>query len=99
MFAFTDAELLPSNSSPRTRFQTTARRLVGVPSTGALAVLRELRQQRNRRPSLNDSATVGACARGFANWPIKEQALANIMTDIRAVRKRTIDFIRQDWLA
>jgi ATP-dependent helicase/nuclease subunit A len=110
LFAFTDAQLLAYRSRCSTLhpFKQAPDDLPESLSevVEALAILRELHRQRNRRPIADTIGKLLAVTRahaGFANWPTGEQALANIMrlTDMarRAEQKGLISFRAfVDWL-
>lgn len=103
LFAFTDAQLLSYRSICSTLHpfkqppENLPESLTEV--VAALAILRELHHQRNRRPIAETIQTLLSLTRahaGFANWSTGEQALANLMrlTDMarRAERNKLISF-------
>jgi len=103
LFGFTDAQLL-SYRSLCSSFHPFRQPPEDLPASlqevvEALAILRELHRQRNRRPIAESIQSLLALTRahaGFANWSTGEQALANIMrlTDMarRAERNGLISF-------
>jgi ATP-dependent helicase/nuclease subunit A len=110
LFAFTDSQLLSYRSICST-FHPFKQTPDDMPESlaevvEALAILRELHRQRNRRPIAESIQRLLALTRahaGFANWSTGEQALANIMrlTDMarRAERNGLISFRAfVDWL-
>jgi ATP-dependent helicase/nuclease subunit A len=110
LFALTDAQLLSYRTicSSLHPFKTVPEDLPEslTEVVEALAILRDLHRERNRRPIAESIQTLLALTRahaGFANWSTGEQALANIMrlTDMarRAERNGLISFRSfVDWL-
>jgi len=110
LFAFTDSHLLAyrSRCSALHPFRKVPEDLPAELNdlAEALAILRELHRQRNRRPLAETISSLLAKTRahaGFANWLTGEQALANLMrlTDMarRAEQKGLISFRAfVDWL-
>jgi ATP-dependent exoDNAse (exonuclease V) beta subunit len=103
LFAFTDSDLLayrsrcsalhPLREVPEALPETLTEVAQG------LAILRELHRKRNRRAAAETISSLLATTRaqaGFANWPTREQALANLvrLTDMarRAEQNGLISF-------
>jgi len=110
LFAFTDSQLLAHRTHCST-LHPFKKPVENVPEalteiSDALAILRDLHRQRNRRPiadTIGKLLTLTRAHAGFANWSTGEQALANIMrlSDMarRAERNGLISFRGfVDWL-
>lgn len=94
LFAFTDSQLLAfrtrcSALHPFRKVPEDLPEALGE-VVEALAILRELHRNRNRRPIAETIGRLLAMTRahaGFANWPTGEQALANLMRLTDMARK------------